>query len=220
MITENIKNITAELPEKVKLVAVSKTKPNSDILEAYKFGQRIFGENKVQDLCEKYESLPKDIDWHFIGHLQSNKVKFIAPFVNLIHAVDKEKLLMKINSEGLKNKRVIPCLLQIHIAEEQTKFGFDFEEIKKILSSDRYKELKNTEVHGLMGMATYTDNLQQVADEFAYIKKCFDELKSDFFSDKDYFKELSIGMSGDYKIAVENGSTMIRVGSSIFGSRN
>ena len=219
-IQANIKKLKSQIPEYVKLVAVSKTKPNEDILEAYEIGHKIFGENKVQDLVQKKEQLPKDIEWHYIGHLQRNKVKFIAPFVSLIHAVDSIKLLQKINDEAKKNNRTIDCLLQMHIADEDTKFGLNLDEIKQILDSPSYKELQNIKVSGLMGMATYTDNQSQIQKEFGFLKSCFDEIKSDYFENSDYFKEVSMGMSGDLKIAIEAGSTMIRVGSTIFGARN
>ncbi len=219
-ISENIKRIKSELPENTKLVAVSKTKPNEDILEAYTGGHYIFGENKVQDLVKKYEELPKDIEWHFIGHLQSNKVKYIAPFVSLIHAADSLKLLKIINKEGKKINRQINCLLQMHIAEEETKFGLSFDEITAILNSEEYRQLNFVKITGLMGMATNTKNTAQIHKEFAYLKSCFDKIKTDFFKDDETFINLSMGMSGDYKIALEEGSNMIRVGSLIFGARN
>lgn len=219
-ILENINKIKSQLPEKTKLVAVSKTKPNKDILKAYNGGQKVFGENKVQDLVKKQEELPKDIEWHFIGHLQSNKVKYIAPFVNLIHAVDSFKLLKTINKEGEKNNREINCLLQMHIAEEETKFGLSFDEISEILNSKEYQNLKFAQITGLMGMATNTTNTVQVRKEFSYLKSCFDKLKNDFFKNNESFNNLSMGMSNDYHIAVEEGSNMVRIGSLIFGARN
>lgn len=219
-IQKNIKAIISEIPDNVKLVAVSKTKPNDDILAAYEIGQRIFGENKVQDLEKKHEELPKDIQWHFIGHLQRNKVRFIAPFVSLIHAVDSLRLLKKINEEAKKNDRTINCLLQIHVAEEDTKFGLNNSELIEILNSPDLKELKNVKISGLMGMASYTDDDLQVKKEFSYLKTCFDEIKEEFFKTSNDFSEISMGMSGDYKIAIEAGSTMIRIGSTIFGVRN
>ena len=219
-ISNNINQILNQIPNKVKLVAVSKTKPIEDIQEAYNGNYKIFGENKVQELVEKYEALPKDIEWHMIGHLQSNKVKYIAPFVYLIHAVDNFKLLKTINKEALKNNRTINCLLQIHIAKEETKFGFSFDEIKQMLDSDEYKDLENINIIGVMGMATFTDDKEIVASEFQYLNDCFKELKKTYFFNSPDFKELSMGMSGDYKIAIEKGSTIIRVGSSIFGERN
>jgi len=219
-IKNNIKKIKAEIPELVSLVAVSKTKPNEDIMDAYEIGHRIFGENKVQDLSLKFESLPKDIKWHFIGHLQRNKVKLIAPFVSLIHAVDSLRLLKKINDEAKKNNRIIKCLLQMHIAEEDTKFGLNINEINEILNNDELKELNNISIVGLMGMASYSNDDMQVKKEFEYLKSCFDDIKENFFSNNSNFKEISMGMSGDYKIAIKAGSTMIRVGSIIFGARN
>lgn len=218
-IAENINLLKREIPEGVNLVAVSKTKPNSAIQEAYEAGHRIFGENKVQELSRKYEELPKDIEWHFIGHLQSNKVKYIAPFVSLIHGVDSWKLLKMINKEGRKNDRVIPCLLQFHIAEEETKFGLDLEEAKALLEMPELKELEHIDLVGVMGMATYTDNESQVRKEFGKLKSIFEQLKDVYFAGKDSFKEISMGMSGDYQLAVDEGSTMVRVGSRIFGER-
>lgn len=204
----------------VQLVAVSKTKPDEDIIDIYEEGQRVFGENKVQELVGKYERLPKDIDWHMIGHLQSNKVKYIAPFVRLIHAVDSFKLLKTIDKEAKKNDRVINCLLQFHIAEESSKFGFDIEELGSMLALPEYTELKNVNIIGVMGMATFTSDQDQVKNEFSNLKKMFDRLKETEFKDKDDFTVISMGMSGDYKIAIEEGSTMVRVGSTIFGARN
>ena len=219
-IATNISEIQNKLPENVKLVAVSKTKPNIDILAAYEAGHRIFGENKIQDLSRKYEELPKDIEWHFIGHLQTNKVKYIAPFVHLLHGIDSLKLLKVVNKEARKNNRVISCLLQFHIAQESTKFGLSPDEAKKLLSSDEYKLLKNIEIIGVMGMATYTDDEMQIRKEFRILKSIFNTLKNEYFSGNNNFTEISMGMSDDYKIAVEEGSTMIRVGSKIFGARN
>ncbi len=219
-IQSNIKELKIQIPEQVKLVAVSKTKPNEEILQAYETGQRLFGENKVQDLVQKYEQLPKNIEWHYIGHLQRNKVKFIAPFVSLIHAVDSLRLLQKINEEALKNNRTINCLLQMHIADEDTKFGLNIDEIKQILEKPEYKKLQNINISGLMGMATYTDDKSKIKAEFASLKSGFDLIKSSYFENTDYFKEVSMGMSGDFKIAIEAGSTIIRVGSIIFGARN
>ena len=220
MVAEKIKEYLAELPNDVTLVAVSKTKPEELIIEAYNVGQRVFGENKVQDLAEKYEHLPKDIEWHMIGHLQTNKVKFVTPFVSLIHAVDSFKLLKTINKEAVKNNRTIDCLFQIHIAKEETKFGLNKEELLDILNSDEFKQLKNIRIVGLMGMATNTPDMEIVKNEFAGLKSLLDELKQSHFSAEDSFKEISMGMSGDYKIAVGQGSTMVRIGSSIFGARN
>ncbi|TAJ13639.1 YggS family pyridoxal phosphate-dependent enzyme [Marinilabiliaceae bacterium JC017] len=218
-ISDTIKQIKAEIGEGAQLVAVSKTKPIEAIEAAYKGGQRIFGENKVQELVDKYESLPKDIEWHMIGHLQTNKVKFIAPFVSLIHGVDSFKLLRVINNEGIKNNRVISCLLQVHIAEEESKFGLSKAEIDELLSCDEFKELTNISIKGLMGMATFTSDMVRVRNEFRQLADFFKELKRDYFTEQSDFKEISMGMSGDYKIAVEEGSTLVRVGSLIFGER-
>ncbi|MFA5326153.1 MAG: YggS family pyridoxal phosphate-dependent enzyme [Prolixibacteraceae bacterium] len=219
-IAENIKLIQSNLPETVHLVAVSKTKPAEFLMEAYQTGQRAFGENKVQEMLWKYEALPKDIEWHFIGHMQTNKVKYIVPFVHLIHGVDSFKLLKTINSEAKKIDRNIPCLLQFHIAEEETKFGLSLHEAEEILNSEEFKALENVTISGVMGMATYTDNETQIRKEFAYLKACFGKLKQGYFAGKPEFKEISMGMSGDYWIAVEQGSTMVRIGSTIFGERN
>jgi len=218
-IKNNIIEIKHNLPATCKLIAVSKTKPNELILEAYNGGQRLFGENKVQELTDKYESLPKDIEWHMIGHLQSNKVKYIAPFVSLIHGVDSIKLLEEINKQGSKVNRIIPCLLQIHIAEEETKFGFSETELLDAVQSATITALKNINIIGLMGMATFTDNTDQIRKEFRSLKMLFEKVKVLKPTGQIVMKELSMGMSGDYKIAVEEGSTMIRVGSSIFGGR-
>lgn len=206
-------------PYNAQLVAVSKTKPADHILEIYEQGQRIFGENKALDLQEKYEALPKDIEWHFIGHLQTNKVKYIAPFVSLVHGVDSLKLLKEINKQAKKNERVIDCLLQFHIAEEQTKFGLDLETANELLNSSTFKIFQNIRLIGVMGMATFTKDKAQVEREFKILKGIFDALKAAFFKDNAVFKEISMGMSGDYKLAVEEGSTMVRVGSLIFGNR-
>jgi hypothetical protein len=219
-ITENINSIKKNLPDIVQLVAVSKTKPNADILEAYNSGHKIFGENKVQDLVRKFEELPKDIDWHFIGHPQTNKVKYIAPFIRLIHGVDSIKLLKTIDKEASKNNRQIACLLQFHIAEEDTKFGLSLSEAREMLESKEFKSFQNVVVTGVMGMATYTENFEQVRNEFRMLKTIFNTLKNEYFSDVKSFTEISMGMSDDYLIAVEEGSTIIRVGSKIFGKRN
>jgi pyridoxal phosphate enzyme (YggS family) len=219
-IAENIDRIKANLPDNVRLVAVSKTKPAELLLEAYNHGQRAFGENKVQELVWKYETLPKDIEWHFIGHLQSNKIKYIAPFVHLIHGVDSFKLLKTIDTEAKKVGRIIPCLFQFHIAEEETKFGLSMEEVVELLNSDEYKLMENVQVSGVMGMATYTDDENQIRKEFACLKAYFEKLKSDYFTGNELFKDISMGMSGDYLIAIEEGSTMVRIGSTIFGERN
>jgi len=218
-ISDNINSINKTLPAKVKLIAVSKTKPNEAILEAYNAGVRIFGENKVQELTTKYETLPSDIEWHFIGHLQTNKVKYIAPFVKLIHAVDSFKLLKTIDKEAAKNGRIINCLLQFHIAKEETKFGLSEDEANAILGSDEFKKLQNICICGVIGMATFTENIEQVRNEFQLLKNIFTDLKDRYFADNEYFKEISMGMSDDYLIAVEQGSTMVRIGSTIFGHR-
>ena len=219
MITERLKEIRSKLSDNVTLVAVSKTKPKEAIKEAYLAGQRVFGENKVQELVEKAETLPNDIEWHLIGHLQRNKVKYIAPFVSLIHAVDSLRLLQEINKQGAKNNRTIDCLLQFHIADEDTKFGLDENEAIELLNSETYQGMNNIKLCGVMGMATFTDNLEQVRDEFQKLHKLFEKLKTSHFSLNEDFKTISMGMSGDWEIAIEEGSNMIRVGSSIFGSR-
>ncbi|GET31759.1 YggS family pyridoxal phosphate enzyme [Prolixibacter bellariivorans] len=219
-IAGHLTEIRNSLPENVKLVAVSKTKPNEDIMEAYQTGQRIFGENKVQELVGKYESLPKDIEWHMIGHLQRNKVKYIAPFVSLIHGVDSFRLLKAIDKEGRKQERVLRVLLQFHIAEEQTKFGLSLEEAEEMLNSQEFKNLQFVRIDGVMGMATFTDVIDQVRREFKSLSTIFGQLKETYFSDAPNFSEISMGMSGDYKLAVEEGSTMVRIGSNIFGERN
>jgi pyridoxal phosphate enzyme (YggS family) len=219
MIAERIKEITSTLPATVSLIAVSKTKPVSDLQEAYNAGQRAYGENKVQELVDKYEVLPKDIEWHLIGHLQTNKVKYIAPFVHLIHAVDSLKLLVEINKQAEKNERIIDVLLQFHIAQEETKFGLSAEEAKELIESDAFQSCQNIRVVGVMGMASFVDDEQQIHREFRTLRGIFDELRASNFKDLNYFKEISMGMSGDYQIAIEEGSTMIRVGSSIFGGR-
>ncbi len=220
-IAENIAHFNKELaPFKARLIAVSKTKPNSDLLQAYECGQRDLGENKVQELTAKYEALPKDIRWHMIGHLQRNKVKYIAPFVHLIHGVDSLRLLREINKQAQKHDRVIDCLLQVFIASEETKFGLDKDELFDLLKSPDLAEMENIRIVGFMGMATNTENQEQVRSEFRYLKNLFDEVAEAFRSEKVQMKELSMGMTGDYKIALEEGSTMVRVGSAIFGERN
>lgn len=213
-IDKNIREIKRSLPEHVTLVAISKTKSNEAIMEAYEAGQRIFGENRVQELEVKQPDLPKDIQWHMVGHLQRNKVKYIAPFISMIHAVDTPRLLREINKQAKKNDRVIDCLLQMKIAEEDTKFGMDATQIKEILASENYSQYENVRVRGLMAMATFTDDKDQVNREFKTIHNLYKDLKDPY-----NFDILSIGMSGDYPIAIENGSTMIRVGSAIFGDR-
>ena len=219
-IADNINNLKKETGHSnVKLIAVSKTKPVEVLQEAYNAGQRIFGENNVQEMVEKQAQLPKDIEWHLVGHLQSNKVKYIASFISLIHSVDSLKLLQEIDKQAAKNKRIIDCLLQIYIADEETKFGLGFDETIELLRSEEFTALKNVRIVGLMGIATNTDSEKQIKDEFYELHTFFDGVKTSFFRKEESFKELSIGMSADYKIAIEEGSTMIRVGSLIFGQR-
>lgn len=220
MIQENLNIVRATVPSDVTLIAVSKTKPVSDLQEAYDAGQRIFGENKALEMRDKHQELPKDIQWHFIGHLQTNKIKYIAPFVTLIHAIDSLPLLESVNKEAAKNNRIIDCLLQFHIAQEETKFGLDIEEAKSLLESESFKNLKNINICGVMGMATFTDDVVQVRNEFKNLKNIFETLKENYFKANDSFKEISMGMSDDYPIAIEEGATMVRVGSKIFGARN
>ena len=219
MISEKLAEIQKSIPANVCLVAVSKTKPVADLLEAYEAGQRHFGENKVQEMTEKWEVLPKDIQWHLIGHLQTNKVKYIAPYVHLIHSVDSLKLLAEINKQGVKCQRVISVLLQFYIAKEETKFGLDYEEAIVLLNSEEYKNFENIQIVGVMGMASFTDDEKNIRSEFAQLKELFSKLKASFFQNNESFKEISMGMSGDYQLAIEEGSTMVRVGSSIFGGR-
>ncbi len=219
-IADNIKSLKNETNAiKVQLIAVSKTKPAEEIMEAYDAGQRIFGENMVQELVDKYEKLPKDIKWHLIGHLQSNKVKYIAPFISMIQSVDSLKLLEEINKHAEKNNRVIDCLLQVYIADEETKFGLGFDEVIELLRSDEYTELSHVRIRGLMGIATNTDNEKQIKDEFYELKIFFDGIKQSYFRQDPTFDVLSMGMSSDYKIAIEQGSNMVRLGSTIFGQR-
>lgn len=215
----NIRKITENLPDGCRLVAVSKTQPGEKILEAYSAGLRGFGENKVQELTEKYTALPKDIEWHMIGHLQRNKVKYIAAFVSLIHSVDSGRLLEEIDKQGSRISRVIPCLLQVHIADEETKFGFDVQEVRDLLQSERTRELHHVKIRGLMGMATFTDDVEKIRAEFRNLKRIFEELQTLPLPDNVRLTELSMGMSSDYHIALEEGSTLIRVGSAIFGER-
>ncbi len=219
-IADNIRSLKKETtPINVTLIAVSKTKPVEDVQQAYDAGQRLFGENMVQELLEKQEHLPKDIQWHLIGHLQSNKVKYIAPFISMIQSVDSLKLLQEINKHAEKNKRVIDCLLQIYIADEETKFGLGFDEAVELLRSDEFAALKNIRIRGLMGIASNTENEKQIKDEYYELKTFFDGIKQSFFRKDDAFDILSMGMSADYKIAIEEGSTMVRLGSTIFGTR-
>jgi pyridoxal phosphate enzyme (YggS family) len=238
-IKENLLDIKSALPEHVTLVAVSKTKPVADLMEAYEAGQRIFGENKIQEMVDKWEQMPKDIQWHMIGHVQTNKVKFMAQFVSLIHGVDSLKLLQEIDKQAQKNDRIIDCLLQMHIAEEETKFGLDEKELASLLASPTFQEMKNIRIVGLMGMATFTENQNQIKKEFTHLKSIFDGLrsstdaiyrvstntipldttKSDAINRVSTMQTVSMGMSGDYQLAIECGSTMVRIGSSIFGNR-
>ena len=220
MIAENLNKIKSSLPKNVELVAVSKTKPKEDIQEAYDAGQRVFGENRVQELVEKAEQLPKDIQWHMIGHLQSNKVKDLVPVVDLIHGVHKFKLLKAINAAAKKADRVISVLIQFHIAQEDSKSGFTFDEAKEMVESEQFSELQNITICGVMGMATLTDDKEQIEDEFRTLNNYFEVFKSHYFKFIDDFKIVSMGISGDYKIAIEEGSNMVRVGSAIFGKRN
>jgi pyridoxal phosphate enzyme (YggS family) len=219
-IAENLRVILQQIPDEVTLVAVSKTKPDEMILEAYETGHRDFGENKVQDLIAKKERLPADIRWHMIGHLQSNKVKYLAPFVHLIHGVDSLKLLKVIQKEAVKANRTLDCLLQVHIAREETKFGFSGDELAALVQSEALHEMEMVRIRGVMGMATYTADTDQIRNEFRILNQLFDELKSTLFSDRPYFDQRSYGMSGDFQVAVEEGSTMVRIGSLIFGPRN
>ncbi|NMH88654.1 YggS family pyridoxal phosphate-dependent enzyme [Flavivirga algicola] len=218
-IKQNLNNIKSALPEHVTLVAVSKTKPVSDLMEAYNAGQRVFGENKIQEMVDKHHDMPKDVEWHMIGHVQSNKVKYMAPFVRLIHGVDNFKLLKEINKQAIKHERVIDCLLQIKIASEDSKFGMTPEEASEIIKSDTFSELKNIKVVGLMGMATFTEDENQVKKEFNYLKDTFENLKQ-INTHNHQLNTVSMGMSGDYLLAIKCGSTMVRVGSSIFGARS
>ena len=219
-IQSNIQSIRTHIPSHVRLVCVSKFNPNESILEAYETGERIFGESKVQELCGKYETLPKDIVWHFIGHLQTNKIRYIVPFVSLIHGVDSYKLLTEIDKQAAKAGKTVHCLLQVHIAQEETKFGFSPDELLEMFEAGAWKQLNNIQICGLMGMATYTVNKDQIRREFNGLKTLFDQVKQQYFSNEPSFCELSMGMSDDYLIAIEEGSTLVRVGSSIFGHRN
>tara|TARA_R110000868_G_scaffold411327_4_gene703154 strand:+ start:456 stop:1124 length:669 start_codon:yes stop_codon:yes gene_type:complete len=218
-IKENLNNIKSTLPKHVTLVAVSKTKPVSDLMEAYTAGQRVFGENKIQEMAEKHENMPKDIEWHMIGHVQRNKVKYMAPFVSLIHGVDSFKLLKEINKQAKKHDRIIDCLLQIKIAEEDSKFGMAIKDASELIQSKNFSELKHIRITGVMGMATFTDDQNQIKKEFNLLKSTFEELKK-LNTENCKLQTISMGMSDDYELAIECGSTMIRVGSRIFGSRN
>lgn len=219
MIKENLEKIRATVPEGVTLVAVSKTKPISDLQEAYDAGQRVFGENYPQEMRDKHEVLPQDIQWHFIGHLQTNKIKYIIPYVTLIHSIDTANLLEAVNKEAKKHDRVVDCLLQFHIALEETKFGLDLDEARQLLDSDAFKQMENVRICGVMGMGTFTDNMDEVRKEFKHLKSIFETLKKDYFANQPQFKDISMGMSEDYPIAIEEGATLIRVGSKIFGAR-
>ena len=218
-IADNLKQVLAELPQGVRLVAVSKFHPNEAIEEAYQAGQRIFGESKVQEMTAKYESLPKDIEWHFIGHLQSNKIKYMIPYVAMIHGIDSYKLLAEVNKQAGKAGRTVNCLLQIHVAQEETKFGFSPEECREMLDAGEWKALAHVRICGLMGMASNTDNIEQINGEFRLLSSLFKEIKENWFADSDVFRELSMGMSHDYHEAIASGSTLVRVGSKIFGER-
>lgn len=220
MVKENLEKIRKTVPEGVVLVAVSKTKPVEGIQEAYEAGQRVFGENHALEMRDKHEVLPKDIDWHFIGHLQTNKIKYIIPFTRLIHSIDTFNLLQAVNKEAVKHNRVVDCLLQFHIAEEETKFGLSMKEAEDILNSEIFKAMNNVRICGVMGMATNTDDMVLVRKEFKHLKDIFTTLKSKYFADCEWFKEISMGMSHDYPIAIEEGATLVRVGSKIFGERN
>lgn len=220
-IASNVVRFRESVSPQATLVAVSKTKPMSDLQEAYDAGQRHFGENKIQEMTDKWEHLPKDIQWHMIGHTQRNKVKYMAPYVHLIHSVDSPRLAKEVNKQAAKNNRVINCLLQVYIANEETKFGFDKQELLTFIKSDAFKNLDHIHIKGLMGMATFTDNQEQVREEFKLLKSIFDIIKKEqLLDDRHQFEELSMGMTGDYQIALEEGSTMVRIGSAIFGSRN
>lgn len=218
-IGQNLLSVKATLPEEVSLVAVSKYHPNEDLMEAYDEGQRVFGESIVQELRQKQQTMPADIEWHFIGHLQTNKVKYIAPFVSLIHAVDSVKLLNEISKQALKNNRAIDCLLQIHVAQEETKFGFTFDECRQMLAAGKLEEAAGVRICGLMCMASNTDDEERIRDDFRAVNSFFNEVKATYFADKDYFCIRSFGMSDDYPIAIEEGSNMVRVGTRIFGPR-
>lgn len=219
-IRSNIKYLLSQIPPQVKLVAVSKTKPVADILVAYNAGQKIFGENRVQELLKKKDLLPSDIEWHLIGHLQTNKVKLIVPFVSMIQSVDSFRLLKTINDEARKTGRTVNCLLQLHIAKEETKFGFSIQEVTEMLRDSSVRTLESIKICGVMGMATFTDDKDMVRAEFRYLADCFRKLKTDYFPGNADFKEISMGMSGDFAIAISEGSTMVRIGSLIFGERN
>lgn len=220
MIAENLKQIQSTLLDGVRLIAVSKTKPVEDLREAYEAGQRLFGENKALEMRDKHEALPDDIEWHFIGHLQTNKIKYIIPFVSLIHSIDSLSLLAAVDKEAAKHDRVVDCLLQFHVAQEETKFGLSYQEAEELLTSEAYRSMSHVRIVGIMGMASNTPDMAQVRSEFATLKRYHRQLKETYFSQAASFVELSMGMSGDYTIAMEEGSTLVRVGSAIFGARN
>lgn len=219
MVKENYKKINEQMPQGVRLIAVSKTKPVELLQDAYDAGARLFGENKALEMRDKHQVLPEDIEWHFIGHLQTNKIKYIAPFVSLIHSIDSLPLLLSVEKEARKNDRVIPCLLQFHVATEETKFGLSLDEAIALLNSDEYKQCTHVKIAGVMGMATNTENRELIREEFRTLHNYFLQLKENYFDGEEMFKEISMGMSGDYDIAIEEGSTLVRVGSSIFGAR-
>ena len=219
-IAQNLEAVRRQLPQGVRLVAVSKTHPVEVLMEAYNAGQRIFGENKVQEMRLKQQAMPADVQWHMIGHLQTNKVKQLVPFVSMIHSVDSQRLLETINSEACKHNRLIDCLLQVHIAQEDTKFGFADDELRDLLRTGLLTQMANVRVVGLMGMASVSDCEEQISAEFAHLRQLFDELKAQHFAADAHFCELSMGMSHDYPLAIAQGSTMVRVGSRIFGQRN
>lgn len=219
-VKSNLHRVLDSLPPHVRLVAVSKYHPQESIMAAYEEGQRVFGESHEQELSKKAAALPRDIEWHFIGHLQTNKIKYIIPFVTLIHSIDTANLLEAVNKEAKKHNRVVDCLLQFHIAQEETKFGLDMDEARQLLDSEAFKQMENVRICGVMGMATFTDDEVEVRKEFKHLKDIFDALKTEYFANQPQFKEISMGMSEDYPIAVEEGATMVRVGSKIFGARN
>lgn len=219
-IQDNLLKIKQSIPSNVTLIAVSKTKPVEDILQAYQVGQRVFGENKAQEMKEKYAILPKDIQWHMIGHLQENKVKYIVPFVSMIHSVDSLKILLAINKRAVLCNRVIDCLFEMDISHEESKFGLSMEELSTLLSSDEYKQMQNVRICGLMGIGSITDDREQTRKEFHALKNMFLEIKQKFFANSEYFSQISMGMSSDYNLAIQEGSTMVRIGSDIFGARN
>jgi PLP dependent protein len=218
-IAENIRTLKRQIPGSVKIVAVSKTRSVDDILEVYNSGHRIFGENRVRELLGKKDKLPSDIEWHLVGHLQSNKVKYIVPFVNMIQSIDSHRLLSVVSREADRCGRVMPCLLQIHIAEEETKFGFSMDELREIINNRGFNDLKNIRICGVMGMATFTDNQETIRREFKLLADYFRELKHNYFAESKDFNDISMGMSGDFKLAIEEGSTIIRIGTLIFGER-